>query len=190
MGVCYRLDAGSSRFTVQAFAAGLLSFIAHNPMVAIRDFTGELRSQDGTFASAAVQVTVKAESLTVVDNVNPRDRPEIEQRMRTEVPETALFPEIRYQSQAAKAVALPADLYRLAFQGQLFLHGVTGPQTIDTQVQVAEETIRLRGAFTLLLSAYRIRPVTAVGGTIRLKDELKFAFDILGRRADPCDGGT
>ena len=39
----YRLDPAHSRFTVQAFAAGMLSFLGHNPTFAVRDFQGEVR---------------------------------------------------------------------------------------------------------------------------------------------------
>jgi hypothetical protein len=37
MAVHYRLNPGESRFTVQAFASGLLSFLGHSPTFAIRD---------------------------------------------------------------------------------------------------------------------------------------------------------
>ena len=39
----YRLDPTQSRFTVQAFATGLLSMLGHNPTFAARDFRGEMR---------------------------------------------------------------------------------------------------------------------------------------------------
>jgi hypothetical protein len=38
----------------------------------------------------------------------------------------------------------------------------------------------LRGEFGLHMSEYRIKPVTALGGSIKLKDELKGSFDIAG----------
>ena len=38
----YLLDKGASRFTVRAFAGGMLSAMGHNPTIAVRDFTGEV----------------------------------------------------------------------------------------------------------------------------------------------------
>ena len=38
--VRYALDPKVSRFTVQAFAAGLFSSFGHNPVIAITDFSG------------------------------------------------------------------------------------------------------------------------------------------------------
>ncbi len=43
----YRLDPGQSRFTVQAFATGLLSFLGHSPTFAVRDFAGAVRFDGG-----------------------------------------------------------------------------------------------------------------------------------------------
>jgi hypothetical protein len=40
--------------------------------------------------------------------------------------------------------------------------------------------LRLAGDFRLLLSDYRIRQVSALGGLITLKEDLKFVFDLLG----------
>jgi hypothetical protein len=45
---------------------------------------------------------------------------------------------------------------------------------------VYDDGVRLAGASRLLLSEYGIRPVTALGGAIKLKDELKVSFDLAG----------
>ena len=38
------------------------------------------------------------------------------------------------------------------------------------------------GPFTLRQSDFRIKPVSVAGGTLKLKDELKFAFDVVARK--------
>ncbi len=47
-----------------------------------------------------------------------------------------------------------------------------------------EDEIRLTGDCPLSQPAYRIKRVSALGGMITLKDELKLAFDLVGRRQD------
>jgi hypothetical protein len=42
--------------------------------------------------------------------------------------------------------------------------------------------LRANGEFPLLQSNFNIKPVTAVGGTIKLKDELKCSFDIVAHK--------
>lgn len=48
----YRIDAGRSNFTVQAFAVGLLSFMGHNPAFAVRRY-GALPRFVGDLATAS-----------------------------------------------------------------------------------------------------------------------------------------
>jgi polyisoprenoid-binding protein YceI len=182
--VRYALGPAPSRFTVQAVAGGMLSGFAHSPSFAIREFTGELRFTPETFADASFRLTVKADSLTLTDSVSPKDREEIEGRMRREVLETSSYPEIDFQSTEIAADKVADNWYRLRIKGELRLHGVKRPQSVDAQLRAIEDQVRLSGQCTLSLSAYRIKPVTALGGLIKLKDELKFDFDLAGRKLD------
>ena len=178
------LDPAESRFTVQAFARGMLSALAHDPVIAIRDFTGRMQFSPEAPENASLEMSIKADSLQVIDKVPPRDRPEVERAMRQDVLGTATYPEIKYQATTVSASKIANTWYRLQLRGELFLHGVTNSQLVDTQVRILDERIRLSGDFTLFLSNYRIKPVSAVGGLVSLKDELKFSFDIVGREED------
>jgi hypothetical protein len=122
--------------------------------------------------------------LAVADNVKPADRQDIETRMRNEVLETARYQEIRYQGNEMSGNRIADDWYRVRFQGELSLHGVTWPQPVEAQMRLQGDALRLGGEFTLLQSHYRIKKVTALGGMITLKDELKFSFDILCRKEE------
>jgi polyisoprenoid-binding protein YceI len=183
MTIRYTIDPGSSRFTVQAFASGMLSAFAHSPTFAIRDFSGELRFSSEALTDAVFELTVKADSLAAADSVSPRDRAEIESRMRAEVLETAAYPEIVFQSTDVAADRVAENWHRLRIQGNLSLHGVTHAERIDAQLRLPEEEMRLSGECRLLLSTYRIKRVSALGGMIQLKDELRFSFDLAGRKA-------
>jgi polyisoprenoid-binding protein YceI len=180
----YVPDPSQGRFTVRAFSGGMLSLLGHSPTFAVRDFGGELRFAPDAPAGAAIRITVKADSLTVTDPVSPKDREEIERRTREEVLETAKYPEIVYQSTEIKADKIADNWYRLQITGELSLHGVKKPHPVDAQLRLLDDEVRLSGQCTLSPSAYRIKPVTALGGTIKLKDELKFDFDLVGRKQD------
>ena len=99
----YQLDPTQSRFTVQAFARGMLSAFGHSPTFAIRSFTGELRFAPEAPADNSFQLTIRADSLALTDAVSAADRAEIEKQMRESVLETAANPEIAFQSTAFKA---------------------------------------------------------------------------------------
>lgn len=176
----YRLDAGQSRFTVQAFAGGLLSGFGHNPVIAIRDFEGEAESSGDTLEASKLFVKVNAGSLAVTGDVKEKDRLEIEQMMREQVLETGRFPEIVFESTSVAAGRLSGERYRVRVIGDLTLHGVTGRNLwIQAEVKPTGDGLRAQGEFTLRQTDYQIKLVSVVGGALKVKNELKFSFDIV-----------
>ncbi|MET0647204.1 MAG: YceI family protein [Pyrinomonadaceae bacterium] len=176
----YRLDAGQSRFTVQAFAEGLLSSFGHDPVIAIRDFEGEVEFVPGTLEGARVRMTIRAHSLAATDNVKEKDRDEIERMMRDDALEVSKFPEIVFESKSVTASRIREGRYRARVIGNLTLHGVIQPNIwIQAEVTFGDEDLHAQGEFTLKQTDYKIKPVTAVGGMIKVKNELKFKFDIV-----------
>jgi hypothetical protein len=51
-------------------------------------------------------------------------------------------------------------------------------------IRELEDTLRAQGSFTLLQSDYGLKIASVAGGGLKLKDELKFSYFILGRRQD------
>ncbi len=181
--VCYKLDAGQSQFTAQAFATGLLAGFGHNPIIGIRDFSGEARFSPDALNDASLRLAINARSLTVLDDVKEKDRQEIEQTMLNDVLETPQYPEIVFQSAQVTATRIVEGRYKARIIGDLTLHGVTRPGLwILAQFTVGEDTLRARGDFTLRQTDYKIKPVSVAAGALKLKDELKFTFDLVGRR--------
>jgi polyisoprenoid-binding protein YceI len=175
----YRLDAGQSQFTVQAFAEGLLSSFGHDPVIAIRDFEGEVEFVPGTLEGARVRMKIKADSLAATDNVKEKDRHEIESMMREQALEVSKYPEIAFESTSITASRIREGRYRARVIGNLTLHGVTQPNLwIQAEVTFGDDSLRAQGEFTIRQTDYKIKPVTAVGGMIKVKNELKFKFDI------------
>jgi hypothetical protein len=104
--------------------------------------------------------------------------------MCLEVLETAAYPEIDFQVAEITADKVADNWYQLRINGELRLHDVKRPQPVDAQLRILEDQMRLRGQCTPLLCAYCIKRVSALGGLIKLKDELKFDFDLAGRKLD------
>jgi polyisoprenoid-binding protein YceI len=179
----YRIDAGQSRFTVQAFAEGLFSFFGHNPTIAIRGFGGDVRLVPGTKANASVLVLVQARSLAVTGKISEKDAREIERMIQTEVLETESYPEIVFTSTGVTAKQTGASQYQATILGDLSLHGVTRDERIDAQLTLSEGSLRARGEFSLRQSDYKITRVSVAGGTLKVKDEVQLSFDIVGEKA-------
>jgi polyisoprenoid-binding protein YceI len=175
----YRIDAAESHLTVKAFAGGFLSAFAHDHNIAIRDFGGEAEFTYDTVQPAALRMTIKAGSLSITDKVSASDRQKIEGTMRDEVLEITKYPDIVFKSTGVTATKTGNGQYQARIAGDITLHGVTRPLTLTAQLEFGDKTLRARGAFALKQSSFDIKQVSVAGGTIKVKDELKFSFDIL-----------
>lgn len=175
----YRIATGESHFAVKAFAGGFLSAFAHDHNIAIRDFNGEADFTFGTVQPASLRMTIKAASLTVTDKVSASDRQKIEGTMRDEVLEITKYPEIVFKSSSVTASKTGEGQYQARISGELTLHGVKKPLAITAQLEFGDKTLRARGGFSVKQSSFDIKPVSVAGGTIKVKDELKFSFDIV-----------
>ena len=180
----YVIDARVSRFTVRAFASGMLSAFGHSPTIAIRDMAGEARFNPDHLENALLHLEIKTASLSVTDDVSDKDRREIEREMRESVLETAKYPEIVYDCSRVSVDNPGSGQYSVRLQGNLTLHGVTHGLTIPARVAVTGDMLRAFGEFSLRQSDYNIKPVSAIGGGLKVKDEVKFSFDIVARKQE------
>lgn len=179
--VRYSIDPTSSRFTVQAFAAGLLSTFGHNPRIGIRDFDGEIDFVPETYEKALVRINVRTSTMDVLDEMKDKDRKTLEQTMYEQVLETGRFPSAVYESKQIIVQKLGNDLLSARVTGELSFHGVTQTQSFDARVTTLGTMLRISGDFPLRLSDYGIKPVSFAAGALRLKDELKFNFELVAR---------
>jgi polyisoprenoid-binding protein YceI len=181
--VRYLIDARNSTFTVKATATGMLSAFGHNPTISIPDFEGEVTFASDTLEHASLHLVIQAGSFVVIDDISKKDRAEIERRMHDEVLEADSFPEIIYQCpQDCPVQKMAEGTYSAPLSGELTLHGVTRSQPVSARVTLKGDTLRATGEVDVRLSDYEIRPVTAAGGTVRLKDEVKLSFNISARK--------
>ena len=111
---------------MQAFSTGLLSAFGHDPKIAIRDFQGDAQFTPGQeIKDAQMRLSIRADSLEVVDDITDKDRQDIQHRMHHEVLETDRFPEIVYECSQVTGSS-NADRYWLVLKGELSLRGITG----------------------------------------------------------------
>jgi len=182
--VHYVTDTRASQFTVQVFSGGLLSAFGHNPTIAISNFVGEAQVNPDDVEHSSLRITVKAESLTVKDNVADKDRREMERAMHEEILETASYPEIIYECTNISATKAGEGQYSVTLTGDLTLHGVTRSHMVPARVALTEDSLRAFGTFTLMQTDYDLKLASVAGGALKVKDELKFSFNILARKKE------
>jgi len=106
----------------------------------------------------------------------------MERTMNQEVMESAKYPAIIFEGTAISANQIGEGRYQVKVNGNLSLHGVTRSLTVPGQLSILGDMFRASGEFALSQASYGIQPVSVAGGTLKLKDELKFKFDIVARK--------
>jgi polyisoprenoid-binding protein YceI len=180
--IIYTLDAEQSSFVVQAYASGLLGGFGHNPVIAIPEFSGEARFRADSPEQSSVTVRIATASLTVSEDISEKDRREMERIMRNDVLETVRYPEIVFSSYGLQAGRTGRGMYQMNVGGRLDFHGCSHSVAVPCRVVVGEDGVQARGEFSLRQTDYGIRLVSFAAGTLKLKDELTFHFDIFGAR--------
>jgi polyisoprenoid-binding protein YceI len=181
---CYAIDRAGSEFTVQVFASGLLSAFGHSPKIAIRDFSGVAQVNPDDIAHSSLKIIIRADSLAVRDDVSDKDRREIERVMQQDVLEAAAYPEIVYGCSNITATKNGQGQYSVTLNGDLTMHGITHSQTVTARAAITEDSLRAFGNFSLRQTDYDLKLVTIAGGALKVKDELKFSFNILARKKE------
>ncbi len=179
----YRLDPSKSTFMVRAFAGGLLWFKGKDHFIAVRDFSGEATLTEGTITPASLQLTIKSNSLVETRDIfTEPEKQIINKELREIVLETEKHPEITFKSTSVTGKLNPNGQFEAKIDGDLTLHGVTRRITIPAEVTVTGNDLRARGEFTIDRGDFGVKATSAVHGLVRVRDKLKFTFDIVGHR--------
>ena len=180
--VRYDTETKGSTFTVRAFATRMLSSLGHNPTISIPGIEGEIGLRPDAIEQSSLHMIVQESSLMVTDGISGKDREEINRRIRDEVLEATSFPQIEYRSSKVSASKTAEGQYWAGITGELMMRGIKRTQPISARLSINGTTLRAAGEFAIRQSDYEIRPVTTLAGAVKLKDELKFAFDITARK--------
>ncbi len=170
------IDPQRSVLTVKVYKAGLLGGFGHN-----HEIQGPIRQGTVDEEKGTVELVIDTRRLKVVDqDISDKDRSEIQQAMDgPKVLDVEHFPEIRFRSTAAHSTGEN----KWTLQGELEIHGQTRPVALEVSryAGTASEAARYRGAIELRQRDFGIRPYSAAGGAIKVKDEIRVEFDVAVR---------
>lgn len=160
-------SAQRSLITIHVGKTGMFSGLGHNHTV-----TAPVSRAAIDPKALSAEILVLSRELKVVDKeVSDSDRAKIQSTMAgPEVLDAEKFPEIRFKS--SKIEQTSAQHYRV--NGDLTLHGVTRPISFE----VTSDADHYHGTAKLNQTNFGIKPVSAGGGTVKVKDELEVEFDL------------
>jgi polyisoprenoid-binding protein YceI len=164
------IDVAKSVLTVRVYKTGLFSAFAHDH---------EIRApiQKGTFdeQKRSVEFQVDSRELKVLDpDGSDSERSQVQQTMLgPKVLDSDHLREIRFRSTSIEAAATS----EWAVAGDLTLHG----QTHAVKAEVEGANGHYRGSAKLRQTEFGITPVTIGGGSIKVKNDVRIEFDIVGK---------
>jgi polyisoprenoid-binding protein YceI len=181
--VTYNLDASQSKFMAHASRSGLLWFKGKSHHLAASEFTGQVELTPDMITPASLRLVVKAASLheTGAEFTEPQKQI-IDKELKDIVLHPDQYPDIIFQSTNVTAKSSGGDRYQVQIDGNLTLHGVTRRVTIPTVVTLRGDTLRAVGKFSIDRDDFKVKATSAFHGLVRVDDDIKFEFDIVGRR--------
>jgi polyisoprenoid-binding protein YceI len=179
----YTIVPSESRFWVFVAKAGLLSAFAHDHEIGVKGFSGKVTIPAGGAGSGALQLDIETKSLAVLDKKpSESDKKKILDAMHNDVLESAKYETIEFKSAAVSDLKQTGeDSYNLTLAGDLRLHGVTKRIAVPVQLTVTPQQLRATGQCTLRQSDFGIKPYSAAGGTVKVKNEVVVHFDIVAK---------
>lgn len=179
----FQLDPSQSKFIARARRGGLLWFKGHDHYLAAKRFRGVVEMTPDAIIPASLELRVDANSLEETSDVfTAQEKQIINKEVREIVLEPEKFPEILFQSTGVTSKAVGGNQYELKISGNLTLHGVTKPIVIPARVTLNGNQIRAVGEFGIERSDFKVKATSAVHGLVRVRDKVKFTFDIVGNR--------
>jgi polyisoprenoid-binding protein YceI len=177
-----RVDAKTSRLTIETETVGLPSMFGHDHKFYARDFAGTITLVPGAPESAALELNVRGDALTLIEDVSDDEHREIGAALRDAVLETGKYPQISFRGRSVTAKKNDDGSYDVSLAGDLQLHGVRRKITFPAHVTTTPEGMRARGAIELRQSDFKIKPYTFAKGTVKVRDWVALSFDVVGRR--------
>jgi len=162
-----QIDSEKSTLRVHVFKSGLFSGLGHE-----HEITAPIESGSISEDPPMVELKVDARRMKVADSdVSDKDRAEIQQTMLgPKVLDSERFPEIRFRSR--RVSKLGENQWQA--EGELSLHG----QTLPVTLVVSRENGVYRGRTELKQKDFGISPVTAGGGAVKTRNEVRIEYEI------------
>jgi polyisoprenoid-binding protein YceI len=178
----YKIDSSQSKFMVHASRGGVAWFKGHSHEIAVRDFSGDAELALDLSSPAALEMSIRADSLEETSDVFTAQQKQIINKELDEIVlEAAKYPEIKFKSTDVKGT-INGSQFDVEIGGEMTLHGVSKRVVIPARVSISGDTMRAQGEFSINRKDFNVEATNAFHGFVRIKHKLKFTFDIVAHR--------
>ena len=155
-------DASAVDCRVSVFVEGMLTSFGHDATLRVTNLSLDIGDDDGITAD------FDPSSLRVVDDISDSNRKEIERNAEKTL-EARKYPKIQFCS-----VSVVRDGDRARIEGDLTLHGVTNPISLDAH----SDGQRWNAKTVLDQRKFGIKPFSAMLGALKIKPNVEVNISI------------
>jgi polyisoprenoid-binding protein YceI len=179
----FSIDAANSRVAIEVGRSGLLGFAGHDHEVIAPAVTGRVAFDPRDWAQSSVTLQFDASALKVTGKGDPpADIPKVQTVMFSDqVLDVKRFPSVAFRSRRVSVTPHGPNSADLVIEGDLTLHGETRPATVRAATTIQPDGLTARGAFLIKQTNFGMTPVTAAGGTVRVRDDVRVEFELKAR---------
>lgn len=168
-----------SEFKIYVWKAGIASGFAHDHIMSVEDFKGQVVYDEKNPSKSSVFIKVEAKSLKVMDaKVKASDKRKIKKSMDSEeVLNVKKYPKITFKSTKVEVKSASQNLLKVT--GKMSLFGRTRTISFPVTVRKKGGKLTATGAFKLRQTDYGMKPYSALLGAIKVKDVVDVKFSIV-----------
>lgn len=155
-------DAAAVDCRVSVFREGLLTSFGHDVTLQVTNLSLDVADDD------EITADFDPGSLRVTTDISASDREEIEKNVE-KVLEPRKYPKIQFHS-----VSVVRDGDRARIEGDLTLHGVTSPISVEAR----DDGTRWNATIVLDQRKFGIKPFSAMLGALKVKPEVEVNISV------------
>ena len=179
----YTVVESKSSVRIHVGKAGAFSFAGHQHEV-LAPVSGTVTADPADLSASSVDLAFASARLRVLPEGEPTgDAPKVEAIMHgPEVLDAVRFPEVHFRSKKVAGRSVSGGAYELSLVGELSLHGVTQQITVPVKVTLGGRALTATGETILRHDQFGMNPVSAAGGAVKVKNEIRIDFQIVAER--------
>jgi polyisoprenoid-binding protein YceI len=179
----YTVVAEQSAVRIHVGKSGVFGFAGHEHEVVATIAQGTIVADPADLARSSVTLSFDSAALKVTGEGEPaKDVPEVQAKMTgPEVLDAARFQAITFRSRSVTGKEMSSGVYDIQVVGDLSLHGMSRSLTLPLRVEVSDQGLTATGKTTLRQTDFGMKPVSAGGGTVKVKNEIGVDFRIVAR---------
>jgi polyisoprenoid-binding protein YceI len=182
----YGVNSEKSKLQISVSKEGLFKAFGHDHLISANKVSGSVPFNEQTLEDSSIDLTVKADSLTVVDpGESDTDRRQVQSTMAgKDVLDTEKYPEIHFTSTSVKGKKT-GDGWEVMLEGRLSLHGVAKPISLPIRLSRRAGELSAEGDVSLLQTDFGITPIKVGGTAVKVKDKIRIHFDVVADGLGP-----